>query len=272
VLPTWERALDALDGGPEAEPAHVVRFGDQDDLQGLLAGTAGADRAIGYLCKYLPKAIAATYDEPDATSARAAHIDRLTEEIRWLPCAPTCANWLRFGVQPKGAGPGMVPGQCKHKAHDRANLGLGGRRVLVSRKWSGKTLAGHKADRAAVVRAALEEAGIDPDDDDELSVSGTDGRWTWELLGRARVDETTYAAAIAEAITTRQRWRSQYEAAKATASGPSPPAAVIRQFDPTAERKGVTRGLRTFDGAEGAHALDAQGDSDGASARPEQAV
>jgi hypothetical protein len=30
-----------------------------------------------------------------------------------------------------------------------------------------------------VVRAALEEAGIDPDDHDELSISGTDGRWSW---------------------------------------------------------------------------------------------
>jgi hypothetical protein len=223
VLPAWDQALDAVDTDPDAEPAHVVRFGAQDDLQGLIAGTPGADRAIGYLCKYLPKAIAATYDETDASPARSAHIDRLAEEVRWLPCAPTCANWLRFGVQPKGAGPGMVPGQCKHKAHERANLGLGGRRVLVSRKWSGKTLAVHRADRAAVVRAALEEAGIDPDDHDELSISGTDGRWSWELLGRSRVDERTYAAAIAEQITTRQRWRAQYEAAKAARAGPRPP-------------------------------------------------
>jgi hypothetical protein len=226
ALPTWDAALDALDTDDDAEPAHVVRFGAQDDLQGLLAGSAGADRAIGYLCKYLPKDIATTYDDSDASPARAAHIDRLAEEVRWLPCAPTCANWLRFGVQPKGAGPGMVPGQCKHKAHDRANLGLGGRRVLVSRQWTGKTLAGHRADRAAVVRAALEEAGIDPDDHDELAITGTDGRWTWELLGRSRVDEHTYAAAIAQQITTRQRWRSQYETAKATtAARAGPPVA-----------------------------------------------
>jgi 8-oxo-dGTP pyrophosphatase MutT (NUDIX family) len=122
----------------------------------------------------------------------------------------------------------MVPGHCKHKAHDRSNLGLGGRRVLVSRKWSGKTLAGHKADRAAVVRAALEEAGIDPDDHDEVSVSGTDGRWSWEVLPRSRVDERTYAAAVAEAITTRQRWRHQYDTAKAmqtARAGPAPPSA-----------------------------------------------
>jgi len=224
VLPTWDEALDALGSDPEAEPAHALRFGDQDDLQGLLAGTPGADRAIGYLCKYLPKSIADTYaDEDDDSPARAAHIDRLADEVRWLPCSPTCANWLRFGVQPKDTGPGMVPGQCKQKAHDRANLGLGGRRVLVSRKWTGKTLAGHKADRAAVVRAALEEAGVDPDDHDELSVVGTDGRWSWELLGRSRVDEQTYVAAIARAITTRQRWRAEYEAAKSVRAGPGPP-------------------------------------------------
>jgi hypothetical protein len=223
VLPTWDQALDALDTTDEAEPAHVVRFGSQDDLQGLLAGSPGADRAIGYLCKYLPKDIATTYDDTDASASRVAHIDRLAEEVRWLPCAPTCANWLRFGIQPKDAGPGMVPGHCKHKAHDRANLGLGGRRVLVSRLWTGKTLAGHKADRAAVVRAALEEAGIDPEDHDELSITGTDGRWSWELLGRSRVDERTYAAAIAEAIATRARWRTEYEAAKAARPGPRPP-------------------------------------------------
>jgi hypothetical protein len=110
VLPTWDQALDAIDANPDAQPAHVVRFGDQDDIQGLLAGSPGADRAIGYLCKYLPKDIATTYDNTDSAPVRVAHIDRLADEVRWLPCAPTCANWLRFGVQPHGAGPGMVPG------------------------------------------------------------------------------------------------------------------------------------------------------------------
>jgi hypothetical protein len=230
LLPTWDEALDALDADPEAGPAHVVRFGDQDDIKGLTAGAPGAERAIGYLCKYLTKPIAATYDDVEASLARVAHIDRLAEEVRWLPCAPTCANWLRYGVQPAAAQAGMVPGQCKHKAHDRDNLGVGGRRVLVSRLWSGKTLAGHRADRVAVVRAALEEAGIDPDDHDELSVVGSDGRWSWELLGRSRVDAPTYAAAIAQVITTRQRWLREYEAAKtaqaATRAGPSPPVAA----------------------------------------------
>ncbi|HEY8524744.1 MAG TPA: replication initiator [Acidimicrobiales bacterium] len=227
LLPTWDEALDQLDADPDAEPAHVVRFGEQDDIAGVIAGTPNADRTIGYLCKYLTKSIAGTYDEDgDVSAARAAHIDRQAEEVRWLPCSPGCANWLRYGIQPKGAEPGMTPGHCKGRAHDRENLGLSGRRVLVSRQWSGKTLAGHKADRAEVVRAALEEAGVDPDDHDELSVSGTDGRFSWELLGRNRIDERTYAAAIAEAIQTRQRWRREYEAAKelaAARAGPAPP-------------------------------------------------
>jgi hypothetical protein len=230
LLPSWEEALDALDGDPDARAAHVVRFGKQDNIQGLISGTPGVERAIGYLCKYLTKPIASAYDDGEGVSAaRVAHIDRLAEEVRWLPCAPTCANWLRYGMQPAAARAGMVPGHCKHKAHDGTNLGLGGRRVLVSRKWSGKTLAVHRADRAAVVRAALEEAGIDPDDHDELSVIGSDGRWSWELLGRSRVDAVTYASAISQVITTRQRWRREYEAAKATVAaraGPSPPDAA----------------------------------------------
>jgi hypothetical protein len=203
---------------PKKLDAACSSFDQPPTRRGLLAGTPSAERAIGYLCKYLTKSIAATHDDSDAEAARVAHIDRLAEEVRWLPCAPTCANWLRYGIQPAGATAGMVSGHCTHKAHDRANLGLGGRRVLVSRKWTGKTLAGHKAHRAAVVRAALEEAGIDPDDHDELSVVGSDGRWSWDLLGRSRVDAPTYAAAIAQVITTRQRWRAQYEAAKARAS------------------------------------------------------
>ena len=101
-------------------------------------------------------------------------------------------------------------------------------------KWSGKTLAGHKADRVAVVRQALEEAGIDPDDHDEMSVVGTDGRWSWELLGRNRVDAATYAAAISQSIHTRQRWLREYEEAKAAARAGGPgaarPAASVRQF------------------------------------------
>jgi hypothetical protein len=57
--------------------------------------------------------MAGTHDgDDDPSSAREAHIDRLAEEVRWLPCLPNCSNWLRYGVQPKNARAGMVPGHC----------------------------------------------------------------------------------------------------------------------------------------------------------------
>lgn len=40
-------------------------------------------------------------DDYQPDPSREAHIDRLHHELRWLPCGETCANWLRYGVQPK---------------------------------------------------------------------------------------------------------------------------------------------------------------------------
>jgi excisionase family DNA binding protein len=157
----------------------------------------------------------------------------------------------------------MLPGHCKHKAHDRDHLGLGGRRVLVSRRWSGKTLAGHKADRAAVVRQALEEAGIDPDDHDELSVVGSDGRCSWELLGRSQVDAPTYAAAISQVIRTRQRWRAEYDAAKTAAAAARAGPALPRQ------RHDIAIGQATSEG-EGKVEITTTGDRGRVLLRPEE--
>ena len=56
VLPSWDQALDAI--GPADEPLHVARFGPKFDAQGVLAGTRDSARCIGYLTKYLTKAIA----------------------------------------------------------------------------------------------------------------------------------------------------------------------------------------------------------------------
>src|SRR5690606_5116358 len=60
VLPTWGEALDAHD--EDAEPLHVLRFGDQVDVQGVLAGTPDADQCIRYLSKYLTKSIGDSLD------------------------------------------------------------------------------------------------------------------------------------------------------------------------------------------------------------------
>jgi hypothetical protein len=171
-LTSWEEALDELDGDPEARPAVVMRFGSQVDIQGIIAPSEDADRAIRYLTKYLTKAVAETYTHRDGESSDAAyetHIDRLHHEVRWLPCSPECSNWIPYGIEPKNPGPGLVPGMCGNEAHDRENLGIGGRRVQVSRAWSGKTLSQHKADRAAVVREVLGAAGVEAPATDRLS-------------------------------------------------------------------------------------------------------
>ena len=145
VLPTWDQALDAI--ASDDEPLHVARFGPRFDAQGVLAGSKDASRCIGYLTKYLTKNLGDCHHA--ATGAQADHADRLADALRFEPCAPTCANWLRYGVQPKNPRPGLLPGSCKGKAHRREYLGYAGRRVLVSRKWSGKTLADHRGDRKA---------------------------------------------------------------------------------------------------------------------------
>lgn len=126
MLPTWGEALDALDDDPDARPAHVMRFGRQIDVQGIVRGQPEADRAIRYLVKYLTKDLASTYCPEGVDAAYEAHIDRLHAELRFLPCSEACANWLRYGVQPKDAGPGLAPGRCSKRAHERENLGIGG--------------------------------------------------------------------------------------------------------------------------------------------------
>ena len=106
VLPTWDQALDAI--GDEDEPLHVARFGARFDAQGVLAGSKDASRCIGYLTKYLTKHVGDCHQA--ATDAQAAHAARLADALRYEPCSPTCANWLRYGIQPKNARPGLRPG------------------------------------------------------------------------------------------------------------------------------------------------------------------
>jgi hypothetical protein len=208
ALPTWDQALDAI--GPEDEPAHVARFGPQLHAEGVIAGSPDAQRCIGYLTKYLTKSIDQCH-EPE-TAAQQAHVDRLCEALRFEPCSPTCANWLRYGVQPSNARPGLKPGHCRGKAHLRQHLGYGGRRVLVSRKWSGKTLADHKNDRRAFVLATL---GVDV----EAAESAAADRYAWQLAKPGDPDVAPLAHRLLRAVAERQRWREQYERARAMAIG-----------------------------------------------------
>jgi hypothetical protein len=141
-LPTWAEGMaqldDGLDADPDREPEHVIRFGQQVKPEGVLGGGSEAERLIGYLSKYLTKSVADVH--ACNTVAAEAHLRRLWEELLHTPCSPKCSNWLRYGVQPKGARAKMRAGHCKGKVHQLDTLAIGGRRVLVSRDWSGKTL------------------------------------------------------------------------------------------------------------------------------------
>ncbi|GAT69017.1 replication initiation protein [Planomonospora sphaerica] len=212
VLPTWNEALDRLDADEDAEPLHVLRFGPQVDVQGVLAGTPDADQCIRYLSKYLTKSLGETLD-PDEPGhqARRDHAARMVEALRYEPCSPTCANWLRYGVQPKNAKAGMTPGRCRGKAHKPEHLGYAGRRVLVSRKWSNKTLREHKADRRAWVLDALGLAD-DPAETDPH-------RYVWHPVSTNDPARTPLAKRLLRSIADRQRTRARLLELQARADG-----------------------------------------------------
>ena len=209
-LPTWEQACEEL-----TEPAHVVRFGAQVHVKGILGGTEEAGRHIGYLTKYLTKSIgqAAGLDE-HASDAHRDHAHRLYAELRVTPCSPRCPVWLLYGIQPHGARHSMTPGRCKGKAHKPEHLGIAGRRVLVSRKWSNKTLEDHRAERSEFVRQLLQQAGIQPAHGPE------DGPYLWERPAPTDPDVPPRPVLLLHAIAERQRWKAEYTAAQLATSDP----------------------------------------------------
>ena len=185
----------------------MTRFGDQVDAQGMLAGTPAADKRIGYLAKYLTKSIADCH--PVDTARQRAHLDRLAAHLRDLPCGPGCANWLRYGITPKDPKPGLLPGACRGKAHRPDHLGYGGRRVLVSRAWSGKTLTEHRDERRDHVLTAL---GIDPAQ--ARANDKTRDRWIWEPVHHNDPNLPPLAQRIWAAIVEQFRQHRTYHAAR----------------------------------------------------------
>ncbi|WP_219460213.1 helitron helicase-like domain-containing protein [Nonomuraea rhizosphaerae] len=203
VLPTWDEALDQ---DADGEPLHVVCFGVQVDVQGVLAGSPDADQCIRYLSKYLTKSLGDTLDAGDR--AHREHAARMVEALRFEPCSPTCPNWLRYGVQPKNAKPGMTPGRCRGKAHKPDHLGYAGRRVLVSRKWSNKTLAEHKQDRRTWVLEALGQTDQPTDPH----------RYIWKPIPAGDANLAPLAVRLLRSVAERQRWRAHLARLQAEAA------------------------------------------------------
>jgi len=205
LLPSWDEALDAI--GPHDQPRHVVRFGPKFDAQGVLAGSPGAGRCIGYLSKYLVKQLGECHHAE--TDAQRQHVARLMAALEYEPCSPGCANWLRYGITPKNSRPGLVPGACKGKAHRPEHLGYAGRRVLVSRKWSGKTLADHRGDRQAWLLAAL-----------GLPATSDSTPCTWKRVTPSDADYLPRTRRLMLVVADRMRWKHALDEARQRARLP----------------------------------------------------
>jgi len=223
-LPSWEQACQDL-----TEPTHVVRFGEQVHVKGILGGTEEAGRHIGYVTKYLAKTIhqAAGLGE-HATDSQRDHAHRLHAELSVTPCSPRCPIWLLYGIQPQGARHSMTPGQCKGKAHKMEHLGIAGRRVLVSRKWSNKSLDDHRAERGEFVRQLLGQAGIQP------SHGPQDGPYRWERPAPNDPDIPPRPLLLLHAVAERQRWKAEYTAAQLATIGPPPPDPTLSAIEEAA--------------------------------------
>jgi hypothetical protein len=207
---------------PQNPEGWQVCWGTQFDIRpvtstGELTDTAVAGYLAKYLTKYLSKSIgqAAGLDE-HATDAQRDHARRLHAELRITPCSPRCPIWLLYGIQPKGTRHSITPGRCKGKAHQPEHLGIAGRRVLVSRKWSNKTLDDHRAERGEFVRQLLQSAGIQP------SHGPQDGPYRWERPAPTDPDIPPRPLLLLQAIAERQRWKAEYTAAQLATTGPPP--------------------------------------------------
>ncbi len=112
-----------------------------------------------------------------------------------------------------GANSRTHPGHCKGRAHRRTTLGLPGRRVLVSRKWSGKTLADHRADRKTFVLQSLAAVGITKEEPDR-------SRLVWHKVQPGDPNLPPRDHLLMHAIAERIKWRAEYDKALLAASPP----------------------------------------------------
>jgi hypothetical protein len=89
-----------------------------------------------------------------------------------------------------------VPGTCKGKAHRYDHLGYAGRRVLVSRKWSGKTLADHRGDRQAWLTEMLGLPATNP------------ARYRWEQVQPEDEDYLPSGRRLLRSVADRLQWEN----------------------------------------------------------------
>ncbi|MFD8319616.1 replication initiator [Kitasatospora purpeofusca] len=111
--------------------------------------------------------------------------------------------------QPKNVHPALRPGAFRSRAHEREHLGCGGRRVLASRRWSGKTLTDHRTERRTWV---LEVLG-------DTAGRTEPHRYLWEPVHLGDPDMSPLATRLLRAVAERVRWRAALDQALERAGG-----------------------------------------------------
>ena len=245
VLPTWAASARPARQDPDAKPAHVMRFGKQLDLQGVIP--EHADQAVRYLAKYLTKAIGETHSRRRATRPTSG---------TWTGCTPSCAGCrARRGARtgsatasnPTTPGPGLIPGQCRMKAHDSGQPRRHPPRSAVPAVVGQDRRPTQSRPRRSRPRkpscppgwTTSTWTGWPP------SVTLPDGspRFVWTDV---RPDHDTYVKVVLDSIGERQRWRG------AVRSTPRPRPALLslwtefRQLPSRPDRRLTTLGLTRY--------------------------
>ncbi len=105
--------------GLGSRPAHVMRFGSQLDVQGLVRGQPEADRAIRYLTKYITKDVAGSHgDDQDERHRR-----------MWIGCTASSVICRARSGAPTGCGTAFNPSR---PALGWCPASVAGRRIVVS--------------------------------------------------------------------------------------------------------------------------------------------
>ena len=206
VLPDWDQALDAI--GDSDEPRHVARFGTRFDAQGVLAGSRDASRCIGYLTKYLTKHLGDCHQAD--TDTQAAHAERLADALRYEPC-PHAPTGSATASSPRTQGPACAQGPAKAKPIAASTSATPGAASWCRAKWSGKTLADHRADRRTWLTSALGLPATDP------------RRYTWEPVKPGDPDHMPNGQRLLHVVADRQKWHAALTNARARASGETDP-------------------------------------------------
>jgi len=122
--------------------------------------------------------------------------------------------------------------------HQKTTLGIGGRRVLVSRDWSGKTLADHRADAHAWVKALLgisDTADTAPPADPQLAEPAP---VAWEMARPGDPDLPPLEHRLLRAISQRIQQRGQLATARQCARGDPPARGSATGPDPLIGEQG----------------------------------